>query len=179
MLGMANEMRLRSDGTVTLSLFAHNDAYTLCDGDRDPEHRLRFEFPDDFIPSLQHSKNVIARWEQERLAGKRFPFAVRDTATDEPLGGCELRPVDNEAANLSYWTYASHRRRGVASRAVALACAIAFEDMGFRRLEVVTDPDNVGSRRAAVRNGFKEVGMRQGRILHVIEVDEYTKRVSA
>ncbi|MBZ5554913.1 MAG: GNAT family N-acetyltransferase [Acidobacteriia bacterium] len=172
-------MRQRSDGTVTLSLFAHNDAHALCNGDRDPEHRRRFEFPGDFIPSLKHSENAIARWEQERLAGKRFPFAVRDTATDELLGGCELKPLDDEVANLSYWTYAAHRRRGVAARAIALACAIAFEDMGFRRLEVVTDPDNVGSRRAAVRNGFKEVGMREGRILHVVEVDEYHKRVSA
>ncbi len=171
-------MRQPSDGVVTLAFFVPSDASVLCDGDRDFEHRRRFEFPDDFVPSLQHSEDVVARWEQERLAGKRFALAVRNAATDELLGGCELRPLKGESANLSYWTYPAHRCRGVASRAVALACHVAFEELSFRRLEILTDPDNVGSRRVALRNGFKEVGVREGRVLYVIEVDEHNKRVT-
>ena len=56
-----------SDGVVTLTFFASSDAAVLFEADGDAEHRRRFDFPDDFVPSLQHSENVIARWERERL----------------------------------------------------------------------------------------------------------------
>ena len=52
-------------------------------------------------------------------------------------------------------------------RRVALACQLALEQFRFRRLEVVTDPDNIGSRRVALRNGFSEIGARDGRVLHI------------
>src|SRR5215211_7111629 len=97
--------RLPSDGVVALSLFERGDAAVLRDGDHDPEHRRRFDFPQSFVPSLQHSLDTISRWERERLTGKRFPFAVRDANTGDLLGGCELRPRCGDAADLSYWTY--------------------------------------------------------------------------
>jgi RimJ/RimL family protein N-acetyltransferase len=175
---MLGEVRQPSDGVVTLTFFARPDASVLCEADHDPEHRRRFDFPDTFVPSLEHSERAIARWEQERLAGKRFAFAVRSADTGVLLGGCELRPLGDETANLSYWTYPAHRRRGVASRAVALACDLAFERFGFRRLEVVTDPDNAGSRRVAVNNRFREAGEREGRILHILEFEENNARVA-
>jgi RimJ/RimL family protein N-acetyltransferase len=156
----------RSDGVVTLSPFTAADAPMMRDGDHDPEIRRRFDFPDDFIPSLEHSRNVVASWEHERSIGKRFPFAVRDATSGVLLGGCELRPLSGKIANLSYWTYPAHRGRGVASRAVALACDVAFGELGVERLEILTDPDNTGSRRVALRNAFVEIGMRDGRVLH-------------
>ena len=166
------EVNPRSDGTVRLDLFTRADAPVLCEGDHDPEHRLRFDFPADFIPSLQHAESVIERWEQERLSSTRLPFAVRDSATGELLGGCELQPLGDGVANLSYWTYPKHRQRGVATRAIALACAVAFQELRLRQLEVVTAPDNLGSRRAALHNGFQEVGEREGQVLHLLEAQK-------
>lgn len=166
---MTEEAGIPGDGVVVLGFFRPGDAAVMCEGDQDPEHQRRFEFPGDFVPSLRHSRDVISRWERERAAGERFSFAVRDAGTGELLGGCELRPLGGGTANLSYWTYPAHRSRGVASRAVALACEIAFRQFHFRRLEVLTDPDNAVSRRVALRNGFSEAGVRDGRVLHVRE----------
>lgn len=158
-----------SDGVVRLTRFERGDAPVLCAGDYDPEHRLRFEFPQNFVPSLQHSESVVARWEQEAVAGTRFTLAVRDARTGELLGGCELRPHGDGVADLSYWTHPAHRRGGVASRALALLCRLAFERHGYLRLEAAVDPDNIASHRVAARCGFKAVGERQGRVLHVLE----------
>ena len=151
---------------MALTPFADGDAAALCEGDADPEHRRRFEFPSDFVPSLEHSRRVIARWAVERAAGTRFPFAVRDAATGELLGGCELRPLGSDSANLSYWTFTKHRGRGVASRAAALACELGFGELGLRRIELAIDPDNLASHRVAVRNGFAKVGERDGRVTY-------------
>src|SRR5205823_8754712 len=91
-------------------------------------------------------------------------------ADSELLGGCELRLREQHVANLSYFTLPQHRARGVASRAVALACQLAIAALGVRRLEIVVDTDNVASRRVALRNGFQETGRRNGRILHVRDI---------
>jgi len=166
---MLSERQQTTDGVVILTPFVADDAPVLCEGDHDREHRRRFEFPDTFVPSLRHSQEVIARWAQERIAGTRFAFAVRDAITRTLLGGCELKPRSIEAVNLSYWTYPAHRGRGVASRAVALACKLAFEELAVARVEILADPDNIASRRVALRNGFRVAGLRDGRVLHCLE----------
>jgi ribosomal-protein-alanine N-acetyltransferase len=161
------------DCAIILSLFQRTDAPVLIEADADPEHRQRFDFPADFRPSLRHSLDVIAQWEGERLARKRFAYAVRNSATAELLGGVELLPIGGEMANLSYWTYPRHRRRGVASRAVSLACGLAFSEFGFRTLRVLVDADNIASRRVAVGNGFREAGMQDGRVCYILHSTEH------
>jgi RimJ/RimL family protein N-acetyltransferase len=153
---------------LTLDHYTFADAAALCEADGDPEHRRRFDFPEDFRPSIEHSQKVIARWERERRAGVRFPFAVRNR-TGDLVGGCELARVGDDVANASYWTLPGHRRRGVASEALRLLCTLAFNDFGFRRIEVVADIDNVASWRIALRCGFRECGMREGRMLYVLD----------
>lgn len=160
------------DHGLILDLFVPADAPVLVEFDHDPEHRRRFAFPESFVPSLEHSRAVIAGWAEERRAGTRFPYAVRDAASGELLGGCELRPLGDGKANISYWTHPRHRRRGVASEAVRQLCALAFAEFGFRRLELSADVDNVTSRRIAIRNGFREVGVSDGRVLHIREAGE-------
>jgi RimJ/RimL family protein N-acetyltransferase len=156
---------------ITLSFFTPDDAPVLCAGDHDPEHCRWFDFPEDFTPSEEHARKVIARWAEEREAGTRFPYAVRDVTTGELLGGCELQPVADRTgvANLSYWTYPPHRGKGIATQAVALACEIAFTEMGFECVEIATDPENTASHRVAIRSGFQEIGLREGLVLHVLE----------
>ncbi|HEV3050765.1 MAG TPA: GNAT family N-acetyltransferase [Longimicrobium sp.] len=157
---------------LILDTFLPGDAPVLCAADHDPEHRRRFEFPEDFVPSLEHSRAVIGRWAEERRAGVRFPFAVRHAAAGTLLGGCELSPLGEGAANISYWTYPPHRGRGIATEAVRRLCAIGFGDLGFRRIELSADHDNLASRRVAIRSGFREVGVRDGRVLHVLDASD-------
>lgn len=164
------EMNDSTSVQVTLDFFTPDDAPVLTLGDADPEHRRRFDFPESFQPSDEHSREVIAGWERDRQAGKRFVFAVRDVETGELLGGCELLPLGDGVANVSYWTYPRHRRRGVATRALRLICEVARRDLGIRLIELVTDADNLASQRIAAAGGFTRAGDRDGRLLYVKEV---------
>jgi len=170
MVSLPAEHKLPRDDSVVLTFFRMSDAAALRDVDADPEHRRRFEFPEDFVPSLEHSERVISDWMRARDGGGPFVFAVRAVADGELLGGCEIRLLEHHVANLSYFTLPQHRARGVASRAVALACQIAIAPLGVQRVEIVVDPDNLPSRRVATRNGFQEVGRRNGRILYVRDI---------
>lgn len=156
-----------TDGVVILTLFRSTDVAEMCKADADAELRKRFAFPPDFKPSLGHSANVLARWDAERVAGTRFPFAVRSAVTGELLGGCELRPTRASVANVSYWTYPPHRGGGVATRAVRLICELAHGELAIETLEAEIDSENVPSRKVAVASGFVEAGERNNRALYV------------
>jgi RimJ/RimL family protein N-acetyltransferase len=158
-----------TDGVVVLGSYELADAPVLVEADRDSEHRRRFDFPDDFVPSLAKSEAVIVRWQRQREAGERFAYAVRHVATGELVGGVELKPEGDGVANLSYWTYPAHRRCGFATRAAALACQIGFAEFGYRSLRIVADPDNSASRRIAERCGFRESGLEGSRVLYLRE----------
>jgi [ribosomal protein S5]-alanine N-acetyltransferase len=167
-----DEDNLVLEDSLILDDFAPGDAAVLCAADHDPDHRRWFDFPPDFAPTLEHSQAVITRWEHERREGSRYTFAVRDAATKELLGGCEVRPRQENPANVSYWTFPAHRRQGVASRAVALLRLRAFGELGLRCLEAIIDPENIGSVKVVLRNGFQEAGRREGKLVYVCTSNE-------
>lgn len=100
-------------------------------------------------PSIEHSRDVTARWERERAAGTRF--TVRDESTNAFLGDCELRPP----RSISYWTYPAHRGRGVAAESVRLLCEWARTRFGLTTLEAEVDYENVASQKVLIASGFQ------------------------
>jgi len=170
MVDVITENDLPRDEAVVLTFFHLTDAPVMCEMDSDPEHRRRFDFPEGFVPTVEHSERVITGWTNARQEGQ-FVFALRDLGSSDLLGGCEIRLLGNHVANLSYWTVPRHRSQGIASRGVALACKVARARLAVQLLEIVVDPDNIASRRVAIRNGFREVGIRDGWILHVKDMD--------
>jgi RimJ/RimL family protein N-acetyltransferase len=146
-----------TDGHIVL------DGHTLADAEahwrgEDDEMRRRFDWPLMRRVTLEHVQGVMRRWMEARIAGgPMFVCAVRDLA-GVLVGGCELRLIDAERANVSYWLYPEHRGRGYAARALALLCDAALRVEGVGRLEAHVAPDNVASRRLAERCGFVETG---------------------
>lgn len=76
------------DPELILDSYVRADARSLTAVDTDPEHRRRFDFPEDFIPSVQHAERVIERWAEERRAGTRF----RICSSLRPAVGRSPRP---------------------------------------------------------------------------------------
>jgi ribosomal-protein-alanine N-acetyltransferase len=64
-----------------------------------------------------------------------------------------------ESADIGYWVAPPQRGRGVATRAIGLAVAHAFDQLGLRRVHATVDLDNTASWRALERNGFQRVGV--------------------
>jgi RimJ/RimL family protein N-acetyltransferase len=78
------------------------------------------------------------------------------------VGGCELRLVTDQTAQISWWVFPPYRRQGIATRAARLVTAYAFEHLGVHRIEAFIEPDNLASRGVARNVGFTEVGVSQG-----------------
>lgn len=79
----------------------------------------------------------------------------------EVAGGLSLVPTPDDAirsAMLGYWVAQDRAGRGLATRAVQDALAIAFGELGLHRVEAGTRVDNVRSQRVLEKCGFTRVG---------------------
>ena len=104
-----------------------------------------------------------AGWERQ----SEFPLGVFDESSGELIGCTGLSQINgvNRSANLGYWIGEPHRGRGIAMRAVALTAAIAFEELGLVRLEIVVLPHNRSSLRVAEKVGAKRETESRNRLM--------------
>ena len=104
------------------------------------------------------------RWVASRDVPGRINWAVRDPDTRAVIGRTSLGHFDDRPpmAEVGYGVHPAHRRRGVASAAVANVKRYAFEELGLRRLELIHDVENVGSCGVATRSGFALEGVERG-----------------
>jgi RimJ/RimL family protein N-acetyltransferase len=145
-------MKLRANG-IGLRLWRDEDAPALITACQDPEI-VRW-LP--VIPSPYGEQEARDYLEQCRLnweLGEAFNFAI----VDEPghlLGSIAMRVLRFRVGHIGYWVVPDARRRGVASTALQLLCRWAIEEVGMKRLELMTDPDNLASQGVAERAGFR------------------------
>lgn len=124
--------------------------------------------------SLADAEAWIAHCIEARQKGSEFHFAINDDGGEEILGCVGLSKIDpaNRTANLGYWVSEPHRSRGVATRAIALAAAVAFEELGMVRLEIVALAGNLASQRAAEKAGaVREAEARNRLVFHGAPAD--------
>lgn len=93
-------------------------------------------------------------------------FAVEPRDGGPLLGSIGLFLPRDGYAEAGYWTAPGARRRGFTGEALRVLCAWAFDEVGLRRVELVVDPDNAGSRGVAESAGFRAEGIVRQRFLH-------------
>ena len=164
-------MELRSDG-LTLRPWREEDAPAIIAACQDPEI-IRW-LP--VIPSPYGEQEARDYLEQCRLnweLGDAYNFAIVDES-GELLGSIAMRVLRFSVGHIGYWTAPGARRRGVASTALDTLCRWAVEDLGLKRLELMTDPDNVVSQAVAERAGFQ----REARLRSNLEYRDGSRRDS-
>ena len=92
----------------------------------------------------------IARCASVWQTGESHPFAIVDAETEELLGSIEVH-----GTTVGYWVRPDARGRGIATRALRLACQWATQ----RPLRLTTHPENRASQRVAEKAGFRRVGL--------------------
>ncbi|MHA6763079.1 GNAT family N-acetyltransferase [Streptacidiphilus sp. PAMC 29251] len=137
------------DGVVRLRGWAEEDAGWYAESVRDP---LIQRFTTD--PPTLDAAQVRAAIARLREAADQEGFLICDSVTGQRLGNIALRH-DGQAGEISYWVAADARGRGVATRAVAQFSAWAFQSVGLDELWLRAHRDNVPSRQAASRAGFR------------------------
>ncbi|MER5936840.1 GNAT family N-acetyltransferase [Streptomyces sp. NPDC001928] len=151
-----------SDGVIALSPLCPDDAEVhLAGEDEELVRRLSGG------PGTREGVEAYLRHceEQWAKAGSLRAFGIR-AGVDETLAGTidlrfEAEGLAPGQVNVAYGLYPTWRGRGLASRAVLLACRYAA-GAGGKEAVIQVEPDNAASAAVARRTGFTPGGQRFG-----------------
>jgi RimJ/RimL family protein N-acetyltransferase len=96
--------------------------------------------------------------------GASFAVVARDGG--QLIGSMGLFPPEDGWAEAGYWTVPGARGQGHTAAALAVLSRWALGQLALRRVELLVDPANTGSRRVAERAGFQAEGLVRQRFLH-------------
>jgi RimJ/RimL family protein N-acetyltransferase len=146
-----------SDGEIGVRPIAPADVPDIVAACSDPEVPRWTRVPSPY--TREDAERFLAIAATEAAAGKGVALAVTD-AGDRLIGTVALMEIDRErgSAEIGYWTAASARGRGAATRAVALLRDWAHAELGLTTIEILPHRDNRPSQRVAERAGFTDSG---------------------
>jgi RimJ/RimL family protein N-acetyltransferase len=149
---------------VRLRPWRADDVDAVCAACQDAEIQRWTQVP---VPyAREHAEEFVGSIAPDSWARGGGLFAVELADGGSLAGSIGLFPPRDGFAEAGYWTALEHRGRGFTAEALGLLTTWAFEDVGLRRVELVVDPDNAGSRRVAERAGFRAEGLIRQRFLH-------------
>jgi RimJ/RimL family protein N-acetyltransferase len=146
-----------TDGVVTVRAWRDDDLPALVAAFDDPE--LSRWLPDIPYPYTENDGRAFLGRLEEGYRDGRFGLAVVSADRGGLLGGIGLRREQEHRAELGYWVRRDARGRGVATLALRLVSRWAFDELGFHRLQLHTDVENVASQRVAERAGYTREGV--------------------
>jgi RimJ/RimL family protein N-acetyltransferase len=151
---------------LLLRPWAAEDTPGLLEIFRDPVMRQSWRNP---VVTDRDAGRWLEVQQQGWTDGRRLSFAVAEVhhASDSGrvVGNVVLKgwEAGKYTAEVGYWTAAAARKRGIASQAVEMLTAWAFETFGPRglqRLDLIHQVDNLASCRVAQKSGYALIDTR-------------------
>jgi len=154
---MIEGMELRTNGLV-LRPWRPADAPALASACEDVEiARWLPVIPSPYTEADAQAHLAQARENWDR--GDAYNFAITDAATGELAGSITVRIRRFRIGHIGYWVAREARGRGTATEALKALCRWCVDTLELKRLELLTDPDNVASQRVAEKAGFRREGI--------------------
>jgi len=148
------------DGDLMLRPWTESDVDALVAGCNDPEVAH-------WIPTIPHpytadDARAFIHWE---VRDAHDAMAIE--LDGRVVGGIGLG-VNSQRyrGTVGYWMAAHARGHGTCTRALRLLARHALQDLGLRRVDLITDPENLGSQRVAEKVGFQREGVMRSHLLH-------------
>jgi RimJ/RimL family protein N-acetyltransferase len=154
------------EGDLILRPWAEDDVAWLVDACNDPE--ITRWIPVIPSPYTEADARAFIGGESHSSYDYSVPEHSLAITVDGALAGAIGMTVNsmNYRGRIGYWVAASSRGTGVCTRALRLLSRWALDDLELRRLELITDPDNVPSQRVAEKVGYVREGVMRSHLLH-------------
>ncbi len=122
-----------------------------------------------FLPWVGEQQTLRSAEERCRKARRDFqlrvdlPYLVVDRRTGRLVASAGLHRTDWAVpkTEVGYWVRTSEVGKGYATEAVNVLTTWALHELGAKRVELVTDELNAGSRAVALRCGFSLEGVQR------------------
>ncbi len=111
-------------------------------------------------PTIDASRQFLARLEQDRLMGKWLWNAILDKQTEAYLGHISIMYIDNavKRCELGYFISMEESGKGYATEALEAIVDYCFRSLGMNKIRLRIKRGNEASIRVAKKVGFVECG---------------------
>ena len=111
--------------------------------------------------TLESARARCRKAQANFLLGLDLPYLAFERESGRLIGSAGLHRTDwtLPKTEVGYWIRTSDTRKGYATESVSVLTAWAINELGAKRVELVTDELNQGSRAVALRCGFKLEGV--------------------
>jgi RimJ/RimL family protein N-acetyltransferase len=170
--GYDRSVEIRTERLI-LRQWGLEDAERLTAACQDPEiARWIPVIPSPYTELDAHSYIGHARENWNR--GEAYNLAILEAESGDLAGSIAVRLGRFNTGHYGYWIAAGARGRGIATEALNALCRWGVDTLHLRRLELLTDPDNLASQRVAEKVGFQ----REGILRSSLEYRDGTRRDS-
>jgi [ribosomal protein S5]-alanine N-acetyltransferase len=110
--------------------------------------------------TVDRQRELMVAALNEHARGTTVPLVITDGG--EVVGRLTLNGVTRgalQSASVGYWVSPAAQGRGLATRALGEAVALAFGELGLHRLQAETLLHNTASQAVLLRNGFRPYGV--------------------
>ena len=100
----------------------------------------------------------IERQNKKIDEGTDLPLCITRASTNEALGmvGIFELNVESESARGGYWISPQHRGKGIVRKILKIVTPWAAEKLHLNVIELLIEPDNIASRKAAEAAGYSK-----------------------
>ena len=124
----------------------------------DNKERLKLFFPVtlEMNSSLEKTQVYISNKNSEIGERTNFTFAIRDKNDQQIIGLIIIKKLDwdKNQGEFAYRIGSEYEGNGLTSFAVKEMTNFAFENLGFKTLQIIAHKSNLGSVKVAENNGF-------------------------
>lgn len=111
------------------------------------------------VQSIEDAQIQLSKICKKYLHKELYPFGVYKDY--QLIGWISLKNIDWRIpkAELGYYLDKSFEGQGIISKGVKKVVHFAFNDLEMEKLFIRTGPENIGSQKIALKNGFVEEGI--------------------
>ncbi len=128
-----------------------------------------------------------------KKAGVEFPFVIIDAFTNKIIGATKLMDINehHKRGEIGFtWLTPDYWRTSINTNCKYLLLTYCFEHLGWQRVQIKTDHENIRSQKAIERIGAKKEGVLRNHmirkdgtsrhtVMFSITSDEWTKEIKA
>jgi len=116
--------------------------------------------------SMAHTRAFLESRETAWNEDKEYDFAIIDRESGGFVGGIGINMINRffQMANLGYWVRTSWTKKGAASICARQIAEYGIKKLGFQRIEVLVDIENIPSQRVAEKMGAYREGLMRNRL---------------
>jgi ribosomal-protein-serine acetyltransferase len=135
------------------------EIYSLIEKNRD---RLLMYFPKTSagIKDLEAAKKFARHKVRQALEREQYYFVVALKSVAEIIGMVMVKNIDwtIPKGELAYFIDHNYEGIGITSNAVKRVVEYCFKELEMEKLYIKFNPENVGSKKVAIKNGFEKEG---------------------